>query len=835
MEPIKQPPGDSAHSASLPVYLTRFVGREEEIARLTPLLLNKRLLTLVGAGGIGKTRLALQIATKLKASYPDGIYMIELAPLSDPRLVPQAIASVLNIRTDRDTSLISFLKSALAEQHILLLLDNCEHVVSECAALVEALLQGCPNLHILGTSREPLRVAGETTWRVMPLSSPDPDQHLAVEKLAHYEAVQLFCGRAVESNPHFLLTPQNAAAVARICARLDGLPLALELAAALLPMFSVDQLAARLDERFVLLRHGKRTAEARHHSLQAALDWSFALLTANEQALFPRLAVFAGSWDADAMEHVCAASGLESSVIVETLVYLVNKSLIVAEEQEEVEKDTVEVRYRLLDTMQQYALEKLQQDGGFHQAAEQHYAWYLRLAEEANEHVSGSEQTKWLQRLEMETANLRVALTRALAAGRLDAAIRLADMLRRFWITHNHFSEGRYWFESLLAAENEEQRISPSLRARALFGAAEFARYSGATDRACSLLTEQLALLEALDDKSGIAEAQVYLGLTLGLQGNYEQGAELCQSGLAFYRSVGQQPGIASTLTTLAFLTLAQGHYRQALALSEEACQLLREADNHVHLLYALFTLAQAALFLKATGPARTACREALHLARAQQQSYGIAASLGLIGGIAGMEGQYSQAARLFGAAQALQDRVQAPHPPAGRALLERMVFNIITAFGKENFLLHFSAGQSSPLEHILLEAEAILGRDQSGPYAASDRRASPSASIGSPSFVGKPRSRRDTPTLGRDQSGPYATPQSGQGMKSAAVALAGLSPRELEVLVLVAKGLTDAQVAEYLFLSTRTVSKHLQSIYARLSINSRSAATRFAFENGLI
>jgi predicted ATPase/DNA-binding CsgD family transcriptional regulator len=796
MEPMKQLPEDSGPATSLPVYLTRFVGREEEVATLTSLLQDKRLLTLVGAGGIGKTRLALEVASKLSAFFADGVYLIELAPLSDPQLVPQEIASTLNMRTDRDMSLIALLKSELAQRHVLLLLDNCEHVIDECATLVEALLQTCPNLHILGTSREPLRVAGETTWRVTALSSPDPEQRLAVEKLMRYEAIQLFCERAMESNPRFQLTPQNATTVACICARLDGLPLALELAAALLPMYSVDQLAARMDERFKLLRYGKRTVEARHHSLEAALDWSFALLTPREQALFPRLAVFAGSWDIEAMECICASDNFEPPLIAETLVYLVNKSLIVAEEQEGAEKDTAEIRYRLLHTMRQYGLEKLRQDGDFEQVLEQHYAWYLSLAEEANAHIYGGEQAKWLQRLEMETANMRAALSRARADRRLDAAVRLADALRRFWITHNYFSEGRYWFDALLAADDEHVdrhpalSLPPELRARALFGAAEFARYQSAYDRTCTLLTEEIALLEKLEDRPGQAEAQVYLGLAMGLQGKYDQGMALCQAGLSFYRSVGDQQGIATTLATLAFITLAQGEAQEAMALSEEACQLLRETANHIHLLYALFTLAQAALFLKAIKQARAACREAIELARTQQQSYGIAASLGLIGGIAGIEGQYAQAARLFGAAQALQERVQAPHPPAGRALLERMVLSIITTFGQEKFLLHFAEGKSSPLEDILSEAEAIL----------------------------------ETPPASRRVLSP-----------ATAAELIGLSPRELEVLVLVAEGLTDAQVARYLFLSTRTVSKHLQSIYARLGINSRSAATRFAFEHGLV
>ena len=787
MELAKQ----SFERSPLPVYLTRFVGREQERNTLSSLLSGKRLLMLIGAGGIGKTRLALEVASELSSSFSDGVYMIELASLADPQLVPQAIASVLNIRTDRDVSLISSLKSALGERHVLLLFDNCEHVLTECAPLVEALLQACPHLHILGTSREPLGVTGETIWRVTSLSSPDPEQHYSVEQLAGYEAIQLFCERAAESNPRFRLTQQNAAAIIHICRQLDGLPLALELAAALLPMLSVDQLAARLDERFALLKHGRRTAGSRQQSLQATLDWSYALLTSPEQALFPCLAVFAGSWDLDAVEQVCTPTIPAPFTIVETLVQLVNKSLVVAEEQEGLERDTTEVRYRLLDTMQQYALEKLEQSGALQQVCERHYTCYLQLAERASEYLYGADQVMWLQRLEMEAANLRVALTRTLAAGHLDAAARLADALRRFWITHNHFSEGQYWFETLLTAERDVQRLSPPLRARVLFGAAEFARYQGVYERAYALLEEQIALLETLDDRLGLAEAQTHLGAVLGLQGEFERGISLCQAGLAFYRSAGHDKGSATALTTLAFITLAQGHYQQAIGLSEEACQLLRETGNRAHLLYALFTLAQAALLLGAMEQARAACREALDLARVQEQTYGIASCLGLIGGLAGMEGRLMVAARLFGAAQALQERIQTSHPPAGRALLERMVRTIIATSGREQFFLHFSAGQACSLEQILLEAEEVL---QTAPasHASSSRAALASA-------------------------------------------LAILSPREREILALVATGLTDAQVAGYLVLSARTVSKHLQSIYTKLNINSRSAATRFAFEHGLV
>jgi non-specific serine/threonine protein kinase len=788
MKPKPQSPEQTALSSALPVYLTRFVGREQECVTLASLLINKRLLTLIGAGGIGKTRLALEVVTELAASFRDGVYMVELASLSDPRMVSQAIASALGIRTDQDSAPSSLLITALEERHMLLLLDNCEHVLAECAPLVETLLHACPELHLLATSREPLEVAGETVWRVKVLPAPATSELPPIELLARYEAIQLFCERAGESSPHFLLTPRNAPAVVNICHQLDGLPLALELAAALLPILSVDQIAARLSERFGLLTQGRRTAAARHLSLQATLDWSYTLLTPTEQTLFSHLAVFAGGFDLDAVEQICALPESKPLAIFGALARLVNTSLVIAEEQEESESGVVEVRYRLLDTMHQYALEKLQQTGSWSQVCERHHAWYLHLAKQANKHLHGAEHARWLDRLEMEMPNMRVALTRALNAGQLDAATQLADALLRFWIMHNHFSEGRYWFEALLAAENEDHRLSPPLRARALFGGAEFARYQGALERTCTMLEELLTLQQTLDDAFGLMEAQAYLGLTVGLRGDYERANTLCQASLTFYRQRDYYPGITSTLTTLAFIALAQGHYSRTIDLSEEVCKLLRNAGNPVHLLYALFTLAQAALLQGSREVARTAGQEALQLARSQAQTYGIAASLGLIGGLAGLEGNHEQAARLFGGAQALQARLQISHPPAGRALQERMILSTRAALGKERFLSRYAAGQDCSLEQLLLEADNVL-----------------------------------------------KTPATSASPPSSSPPLAKLSHREREVLSLVATGLTDAQVATSLQLSPRTVSKHMQSIYTKLNLNSRNAATHFALEHGLV
>ncbi len=788
---VQPSPEHASETTSLPVYLTHFVGREQECATLSNLLTSQRLLSLTGTGGIGKTRLAIQVAAQVAPSFPDGLYVVELATILTPELLPYAIASVVGIPADLDIAPLPLLITALGQSHTLLLLDNCEHILAGCAPLVEALLQACPNLRILITSREPLMVAGETVWRVVALSSPAPTQTLPIEQLLGYEAIQLFCERAVESSPRFRLTPHNAPAVRSICSQLDGLPLALELAAALLPIFSVEQLATHLSERFDLLRHGKRTAHTRQQTLQATLDWSYDLLTSIEQAVFQRLAIFAGSWNLDAVKHIAALPETSDTLVIEVLVHLVNKSLVLAEEQESLEPGTTQVRYRLLDTMRMYTQDKLQQAGLWEQLCALHAEWYLNLAEQANEHLQGDDALLWFDLLEREMTNFRAALTRSLANGQFDTAARLAGALQRFWITHNHFSEGRHWFETLLTQQGNT--LSPTQQTRILFGASEFARYQGAYDRACSLLQEEMTLLDTLDDAPGHAEALTCFGIVTGLKGDYEQGIQFCQRGLAAYRELDYQPGICTALTTLAFLTLAQGNATQAIPLSQEAIRLLRTTGHRTHLLYSLFTLAQAALFQEDRILARTTCQEAIQLAQALQHTYGLAASLGLIAGLASLEGQSIQAARFFGAAQALQTRIKTPHPPAGRALLERMVFSLRATLGAEVFLTHFIAGQQCSLEQILQEATAFL-------HLLSSTAQTTAASTTPASSV-----------------------------------LAVLSQREREVLTLVATGLTDIQVAQYLVLSPRTVSKHLQSIYTKLHINSRSAATRLAFEEGLI
>lgn len=398
-------------SHNLPAQLTSFVGREAAIVHVRGLLAGgggARLVTLIGAGGAGKTRLALQVAADLLDEYPDGVWLAELAALADPALVPHAVAAAVGVHEQADRTLMATLQEALRPRQLLLVLDNCEHLVTACAAVAEALLRSCPHLRILATSRELIGIGGEIAWRVPSLDLPEAGPSLALDQVARAEAVRLFVERAAAARPGFALTAENAPAVLQICQRLDGMPLAIELAAARMRVMSAQQIAARLDDRFRLLTGGSRVALPRQQTLRGALDWSHALLAAEEQVLFRRLAVFAGGWSLDAAEAVCAAGGITAGDVVDLLGRLVDKSLVWVDEQEE------GPRYRLLETIREYAAEKLEAAGEAVAVRARHYDWCLALAERAQPHLTGAEQATWLGRLEREHDNLRTALRWAL-------------------------------------------------------------------------------------------------------------------------------------------------------------------------------------------------------------------------------------------------------------------------------------------------------------------------------------------------------------------------------------------------------------------------------------
>src|SRR5919202_492349 len=417
-------------SHNLPLELTSFIGREREIAEVKRLLLlegKDRLLTLTGPGGCGKTRLALKVAFEVVQEFEDGVWLVELSSLSDPDLVPQAVAFALGVREAPERSLTEVLTEHLKSKKMLLVLDNCEHVIDACAALADALLRACPELRILATSREALSIAGEATWLVPPLSLPDPEHPPPVEDLAGYEAVRLFLERAAAVSSRFELTERNAPAVAQVCRRVDGMPLAIELAAARARVLSVEQIASRLEDSFRLLATDSRTALPRQRTLRATIGWSHELLSQEEQALFRRLSVFAGGFALEAAEGVCAGVGIERDGVLDLLTHLVDKSLLLVAQQ-----GGEEARYRVLETVRQYGAEKLKESGDEPEIRRRHADFFLKLAEEAEPGLMGPEQGEWLERLEQEHGNLRAALMWSLGGGNQELGLRLAAGVGRF-------------------------------------------------------------------------------------------------------------------------------------------------------------------------------------------------------------------------------------------------------------------------------------------------------------------------------------------------------------------------------------------------------------------
>ncbi len=475
---------------NLPLELTSFVGREKEMAEVNELLTSNRLLTLTGPGGCGKTRLALRVADDLVEEFENGVWLVELASLSDPELVPQEVASALEVHEAAGRSLTKMLIEHLYPKRVLLVLDNCEHLVEVCATLIEALMRSCPKLHILATSREVLGVAGEIRWLVPSLSSPDLQRLPSVEGLTRHEAVRLFLERAAAVAPRFELTDQNAPAVVKLCHRLDSMPLAIELAAARVRTLSVGQIVERLEDPLKLLTGGSRKAEPRQRTLRGTLAWSYDLLSEPEQTLFGRLSVFAGGWTLEAAEAVGAGDGIERDEVLDLLSELVGKSLVAAATEE-----VASTRFDMLETVRQYGWEQLEVSGEADIVRLRHAAFFLALAEAAEPDLKGSLQLARLEELETEHDNLGAALGWSLDGGNKELGLRLAGALGEFWLMRGRLSEGRRWLQMALARGDAS---STPLRVKVLNRAGSLAILQG-DERATVLLEESLRLVKALE------------------------------------------------------------------------------------------------------------------------------------------------------------------------------------------------------------------------------------------------------------------------------------------------------------------------------------------------
>jgi predicted ATPase/class 3 adenylate cyclase len=625
-----------ARPHSLPLQLTRFVGRERELGEVRSTLRSARLVTLTGTGGSGKTRLALQVAADLLEEYPDGTWFVEFAGTADPTLVPRVVSSTLGIREQQGRLILDTLVHHLAMKTTLLVLDNCEHLLDACAELADRLLRACAGFTILATSREPLGITGEVVRRVPPLSVPEATLAPSAETVAAFEAVQLFVDRAVAAEPRFALTDANAAAVMAICRRLEGIPLALELAAARLQALTVEQLRDRLEDRFRLLTGGSRTALPRQRTLRATVDWSHDLLTEPEQLLLRRLAVFAGGFSLDAAEQVCGDRQVAPADVLDLLTRLVDKSLAL------LDSGPISGRYRLLETIRAYALEKLRAAGEEPELRRRHLTYCIGFAEPAEPALRGPDQQTWLDQLHAELDNFRAAFGWSARQQDPEPALRLASALLEFWVVRADWSEGLEWVERALDLPGE---VEPAMRMKALRAAAELADVLSDYPRSTARYEESLTIARALGDKRAIAMALDGLAHEAQRVGRIAEARPLIEESVALLREVGDEPSIARSLGGLAWLA---GNYTKARALWNENLAIRRRLGNRESVGWSVIQVGHATQGEGDYAAARAAYEESLSIGRHLGYKRMIARSLTQLGEVALLEGKVAEARGLF-------------------------------------------------------------------------------------------------------------------------------------------------------------------------------------------
>jgi predicted ATPase/DNA-binding SARP family transcriptional activator len=687
----------------LPHSLTDLVGREDERVEVTARLRRSRLVTLTGLGGIGKTRLALAVAAESVQEYADGVWLVALESIAEGSVLVPQIASVLGVREEPGRPLLQRLIDYLGKKRLLLVIDNCEHLLEASAQVIGYLLRECEGVRILATSREALGILGETAWAVPALAVPDPgqlpqDHPTVLRALMDYESVQLFVERAQAVQKTFNLTGSNALAVAQICSRMEGIPLALELAAARVKAMTVEQIAARLDNELGLLTGGSRAALARQQTLRATLDWSYALLTKTEQHLLRRLSVFAGGWSLEAAEQVGAGEGIETWQVVNLLTSLVDKSLVAFEER------NAGGRYRLLELVRQYAAESLLASDEAALVKAGHRDYFLALAEEAEPQLQGAEQGVWLARLETEHKNLRVALawSEAEAQG-AEVGLRLTGALWRFWDMHGYYSEGRACLAEALEREGAGRRTKE--RAKALNGAGVLAYYEGDYVAARALHEESVAISRELGDKRGIAWPLHHLGNVTGAQGEYDTARRLYEESLAIFRDLRNKQGIAWTLHHLGEVVGAQGSYGTAEALQKESMAIQQELKNKLGIGWSLNSLGRIAYEQGNSASARTLYAESISLHRELGDRRGVAKSLEGLAAVLLAQTEVQKAVRLWGTAYVLRASIGSPLPPNEREKHDQQVEQARLILGEDAFAAAWKEGLTLPWEQAVVYA----------------------------------------------------------------------------------------------------------------------------------
>lgn len=796
-------------SNNLPLLLTSFIGRENEIAEVGSLLQHTHLLTLTGAGGSGKTRLALAAASGLLDRYPDGVWLIELASLSDPSLLHQATASTLGVHETPGTSLARTLTEYLRSRQLLLVLDNCEHLIDDCARLVFDLLSTCPGVQILATSREPLHIAGEVTWLVPPLALPNLERLPRLSELKTIAAVRLFIERARSVAPAFDIHEENAHSIAQICCWLGGIPLAIELAAARVRLLAPQEIARRLDDAFHLLTSHERFVPSRHQTLQATMDWSHNLLPEAEQTLFRRLAAFAGGFSLEAAETVCASpagqnqenrigvitppADIRQQDVLDLLAQLIEKSLVLVEQE-----TGLGLRYRLLEPVRQYGMIKLQDSGEEDRIRDLHLQWYLGLAEKAAPELARAQRKRWVERLEQDTPNLRAAFDWSAARpGRANLGARLASALSQFWQTRGYFSEGLERLETVLSRSTE---ISGAERASALQSAAFLAVHVRDTRRAKTYLDEALDLARAAGDRSGTAQQQHLLGWAAMQEGDLERAEGAGIESLAIYQELEDRTGAAMALMLLGDLAYLRGDIDRASAHQEEGLAMSQQNGYALGIPRRLTRLAQIAQIRGQSQRARSFFEESLRLCREGGDHWGMAMALAGLAGLVKASGDPKHAARLLGATQAFLNAFGTPLWPLDQKEFDECSATVRAQIGETAFEVAWQDGLAFEMRDLDRLVEFALSETE------------PSRSESSQAERGLRRT----------------------SLQAAKHEFSGLTRREREVAALIAQGKGNLEIAASLYIGLRTVEAHVTHILDKLGFNSRTQVAGWAVDKGL-
>jgi predicted ATPase/DNA-binding NarL/FixJ family response regulator len=776
----------------LPSPLTSFIGRDQETAALAELLSQIRLITLLGPGGVGKTRLAIHVAGLVAPRFADGVRFADLTPLTEPALLLPAVAHALGVGRSGDEPLVARLCTALTDRRLLLVLDNCEQLLAAAADLA-ALLASAPGLSVLATSRAPLRISGEREYWLGSLGLPDTAESAALASPA--PAVRLFAERAVAVQPGFVLDGANIGAVAAICVRLEGLPLAIELAAARARSLSPVEILARLERRLPLLRGGPQDAPPRQRALRDTIAWSYELLGPQERWLIAALAVFSGGWSLAAAVAVCGRPDEDELTLIDRLDTLVANSLVQTRELASA------TRYTMLETLREFAAERLAEAPEAPALRARHALWAHSLAHAALAGLTGPEQRSWYERIESEHDNLRAALAWAIAHDPA-LALKIAWPLWRFWWQRGYVAEGRAWLQRVLdAAPPALDGAAPTAHAldgaQALYSAGNMAWADADYEAALASFQASLAIREALRDAGLIVRGQFAVAMALANLERYDEALTLYLACLAFEREHDDAESMVSTLNNIGFIHQQRGDYAAAYDYYREAAALSRRFGDAARTAQKLVFASEALLELGRTAEALPLTVEALQLARASGGHLALIEALECAACVLAAEGDAARAVQLLGTAETARRQRGIVLPPDDYPRLVRAARTAHARLGGAAFARLWSEAAERTLEHAL---ELAL---------APPRPALP-----------------DPPPASTALPPPQAPRLDGAALD--------LSPREREVLALLAAGLSDRQIAARLIVGVNTINSHTKSIYSKLGVRSRVAATRFAIEHGL-